>query len=266
MLVIGELLNSTRKEMKDALSERNETAVRRLARQQVEAGADILDVNTATSMDKETGDQKWVIDIIQEEVENARIAIDTPNAKAMETGIKLCRNKPVVNSISNEARAKDLLPIIKGSEADVIGLSMGGATRMPNTVDERLKESDLLIGSLDKAGIDLHRLFVDPLAMSIASNQDQARIAVQSIREIKERYGNLGVKTTVGLSNVSFGLPRRGLLNQAFLVLLIEAGLDMAIMNPLDKRNMGILRASEALLGADASCLNYIRFTRKARV
>lgn len=266
MLIIGELLNSTRKEVGEALRTRDEAIIRRLARQQVEAGVDILDVNTATSMDKEIDDQRWVIDLIHDEVGDVRIAIDTPDPKAMAAGIKLCPNRPVINSINNEARIQEFIPIATDSDADIIGLTMGGITRMPNTVEERLGEVDRMVNTLEKAGVGAHRLFIDPLAMSIATNQNQARVVIDAVREIKSRYGSRGVKTTAGLSNISFGLPKRTLLNQAFLVLLMDAGLDMAIINPKDKGIMNTLRASEAVLGTDANCLKYIRYIRSKKM
>lgn len=265
MLIIGELLNSTRKEVKEALRTRDEATIRYLARQQIEAGADILDVNTATSMEKEIDDQRWVIDIIHDEVGGVRIAIDTPNPKAMAAGIELCQNRPVINSVNNEAKIQQFIPIIRNCDADIIGLTMGGITRMPNTVEERLKEVEQLVNTLDKVGVNINRLFIDPLAMSIATNQAQARVVIDTVREIKSRYGSLGMKTTVGLSNVSFGLPKRTLLNQAFLVVLMEAGLDMTIINPKDKGIMNILRASEAVLGTDANCLKYMRYIRSKK-
>lgn len=265
MLIIGELLNSTRKEVKEALCTRDETVIRRLAREQLESGADILDVNTATSMEKEIDDQRWVIELIHDEVGNVRIAVDTPNPKTMAAGIKLCKNRPVINSINNEAKIQEFIPIIIDSDADIIGLAMGGMTRMPNTLEERLKEVEQLVNTLKKAKLDMHRLFIDPLAMSIATNQIQARFVINTVRKIKSHYGSWGVKTIVGLSNISFGLPKRTLLNQAFLVMLLEAGLDMAIVNPKDEGIMGILRASEAVLGTDANCLKYIRYIRSKK-
>jgi len=129
-------------------------------------------------------------------------------------------------------------------------------------VEERLQEAEQLINTLEEAGVRLHRLFIDPLVMSIGSSPDQARVVINTIREIKSRYGNRGVKTTAGLSNVSFGLPSRTLLNQAFLAMLLEAGLDMAVINPEDEGMKNILRASEALLGIDTHCLQYVRYVR----
>ncbi len=263
MLIIGELLNSTRKAVKEALQAKDAATIRRLAREQVEAGADILDVNTAISMEKEIDDMKWVIGLIYDEVGEVRLAIDTPKPEAMAAGLELCRARPVINSINNDPRLQQgLIPLVKEYDADIIGLTMGGKTGMPNTVEERLQEAEQLMNTLEEVGVSLQRLFIDPLVMSIGSCPDQARVVIDTIREIKSRYGNRGVKTTTGLSNVSFGLPNRSLLNQAFLAMLLEAGLDMAVINPLDEGMKNILRASEAILGIDAHCLKYVRHAR----
>lgn len=263
MIVVGELINSTRKSVQKALAEKDEATIRRLAQEQAEAGADIIDVNTATSMEKEIDDMKWVIGLIYDEVgEEARVAIDTPNPQAMAAGLKLCKARPLLNSVNNDPRQKELIDIAKGSEGDIVGLPMGGKTAMPKTVEERLQETDILICTLDQAGIDLNRLYVDTIVMTIGSNQEQGRAVIDSTRAIKKRYGSRGVKTSVGLSNISFGLPKRTLLNQAFLAMLLEAGLDMAVIDPRDEGMMDILRASEAIIGTDKNCLKYVRHVR----
>jgi len=263
VIVLGELINSTRKSVQKALAEKDEATIRRLAREQLEAGADIIDVNTATSMEKEIDDMKWVIGLVYDEVgEDVRISIDTPNPKAMAAGLKLCKARPLLNSVNNDPRQKELIDIAKGSEGDIVGLPMGGKTAMPKTVEERLEETDILVCTLEQAGVDLNRLYVDTIVMTIGSNQEQGRAVINATREVKRRFGDKGVKTSVGLSNVSFGLPKRTLLNQAFLAMLLEAGLDMAVIDPRDEGMMDILRASEAIIGTDQNCLKYMRHVR----
>ena len=263
MIIVGELLNSTRKSVQKALTEKDEATIRRLAREQVEAGADILDVNTATSMEREIDDMKWVIGLVYDEVgEEVRLAIDTPKPEAMAAGLKLCRARPLINSVNNDPRQREMIDIAKGTDVDIVGMPMGGKTAMPKTVEERLGEAELLIGTLSEAGVDLQRLYIDTIVMTIGTNQEQGRAVIDSTREIKKRYGSREVKTSVGLSNVSFGLPSRTLLNQAFLAMLLEAGLDMAFISPKDEGMMNILRASEAILGADQNCLRYVRYMR----
>jgi len=263
VIVLGELINSTRKSVQKALAEKDEATIRRLAREQVETGADILDINTATSMEKEIDDMKWVIGLIYDEVgEDVRIAIDTPNPKAMAAGLKICKARPLLNSVNNDPRQKEMIDIAKGIDGDIVGLPMGGKIAMPKTVEERLEETDILVNTLEKEGIDLNRLYIDTIVMTIGTNQEQGRAVIDATREVKKRFGSKGVKTSVGLSNVSFGLPKRTLLNQAFLAMLLEAGLDMAVIDPRNEGMMDILRASEAILGIDQNCLKYMRYLR----
>lgn len=264
MLIIGELINSTREEVKVALQKKNESIIRRLARKQVEAGAKILDINTAISGGKqEIDDMEWTIGVIYDEVgQDIRLSIDSPNPDTIVRGLELSRARPLVNSINNKSPKKEkLVSLLKEYEADIIGLAMGGSG-MPKTSDDRLDEAGWLIGSMQDAGIPLERLYIDPLVMTIGSNQDQALAVIKTVRVIKERWGKQGVKTSVGLSNVSFGLPQRSIINRAFLVMLLEAGLDAAIIDPTDQRLLDLLSASEALLNTDAYCLNYIKRMR----
>lgn len=264
MLIVGELINSTRDEVKRALKERDKGVIRSLARRQVEAGADVLDVNTSTGMEREVEDMKWVIGLIYDELgERVRLSIDSPNPEAIAAGLALCKARPMINSINNDpAMHERLIPLIKKHEADVIGMVIGGK-RMPKTKEDRLEGTVQLINSVQAAGINLERLYVDPLAMTIGSNQEQARVVIETVRAIKERWGDLGVKVSVGLSNVSFGLPRRSIVNRAFLAMLLEVRLDAAFIDPTDQGIMDILRASEALIGSDAYCMRYIKHMRE---
>jgi len=263
MIVIGELINSTRDEVKQALADHDEATIRRLAREQVAAGADILDVNTATSRKREIEDMEWVIDLIHDEVgTDVRLAIDSPNTEAVKRGLEKAEARPMVNSVNNEPSSQEaLVPLLREHDADVIGLTMGGAG-MPKALDDRLQEAEQLVNSLDNAGFDLSRLYIDPLVMTIGSNQEQAGYVIETVRAIQERWGEQGVKTSVGLSNVSYGLPHRGIINRAFLAMLLEAGLGAAIIDPTERPMMDTLRASEALLGIDAHCLGYIKYMR----
>ncbi|MDD5590881.1 MAG: dihydropteroate synthase [Dehalococcoidales bacterium] len=263
ILVVGELINSTRKAVKAALEAKDASVIRRLAREQVEAGADIIDVNTATSMEHEVDDMKWVIGLIHDEVGNVRLSIDSPSAEAMASGLELCQGRPLINSINNDPRGRAFIDIVKRFDGDIIGLPMGGKVGVPRTVEERLDEVDIMLSTLDDAGVDPSRLYIDSIVMTIGSNQEQGRIVIESVREIKKRYGSRGVKTSVGLSNISFGLPRRSLINQAFLAMLLEAGLDMALIDPRDVGMISTMRAAEAIVGTDAGCLRYIKHVRK---
>lgn len=260
MIIIGELINSTRAEVKEALADRDEEVIRKLARDQYEAGADFIDINAATSMEREIEDTEWLVNVVQDELEEVRLSIDTPNPQAMSKGLELCKKVPMINSITNEEdRKKEILPLVKEYEAEVIALTMG-KSGMPKSTEDRLKEAEELIGVLTDQRVEEEKIYIDPLVMSIGSNQDQAGIVMETIKKIKEKYG---VKTSVGLSNVSFGLPDRSLINRTFLAILLSSGLDAAIIDPTDEQLIDTLRAAEALLAIDQHCMEYIKHKRR---
>jgi len=263
MLVIGELINSTRAEVKKALKDRDEALIRKLVRAQVESGADLLDVNTATSRDREGSDMEWVIGLVYDEVgDKVRLCIDSPNPDIVEHGLSLCKNLPMLNSITNDKKTqKRLIDLIKQYSAEFVGLPMGHGG-MPMTVEARLREAESLISSLQEAEIPLSRMYLDPMVMTIGSNPEQADIVRATIRTVKETWGEDGIKTSVGLSNVSFGLPHRSTVNQAFLVLLLDAGLDAALIDPTNRGMMDMVHGAEAVLEKDPHCLSYIKYMR----
>lgn len=257
-LTIGELINSTRDEVKQALKEKDEDLIRKLARDQAETGADVIDLNAGESMEDEQKDMGWLIDLVEDEIEDIRICIDTPDPEVLEFGLEKVENKPVINSISNESDKEQAREVATGYDAEIIGLAMG-EEGMPETVDDRLNETEALLKKCDKLGIDKDNLYIDVIAMTIGSNQEQGQYVIDSVRRIKEEFG---VKTNIGLSNMSFGLPDRPLINRTVFAMLLEAGLDAALIDPTDKDMMDTLKAAEALLGVDKNCLNYLKYQR----
>jgi len=256
--IIGELINSSRAQVKEAISRRDEGVIRQLARAQVEAGADALDLNAAESMEQEPDDLRWLVEVVQDELGEVRLSIDTASPEAMEAGLSACRARPIINSISNEATRRPIIELAARTEAEVIGLPMGQAG-MPKTAEERLAEARALVEACEEAGIPRERLLIDVLCMSVGSNPDQGLAALAATRRIKE----LGVRTCAAVSNVSFGLPRRRLLNRTFLAMLVAQGLSAAILDPTDQGMMETLLAAEALTGKDKYCMEYIRYHRK---
>lgn len=257
-LTIGELINSTRDEVKQALKEKDENLIRKLARDQAETGADVIDLNAGESMEDEQKDMDWLIDLVEDEIEDVRICIDTPDPEVLEFALEKVENKPVINSISNESDKKQAREVASGYDAEIIGLAMG-EEGMPETVDDRLNETEALLKKCDKLGIDKDNLYIDVIAMTIGSNQEQGQYVIDSVRRIKEEFD---VKTNIGLSNMSFGLPDRPLINRTVFAMLLEAGLDAALIDPTDKAMMDTLKAAEALLGVDKNCLNYLKYQR----
>jgi 5-methyltetrahydrofolate--homocysteine methyltransferase len=259
MIIIGELINSTRSKVKKAIEDKNEGYIRKLVKLQVEAGANYLDVNSAMTVKKEIEDLKWLIEVIQDETD-VKLAIDTPAPEAMEAGIKLCKKPPLMNSITNEGKKEKLIKIAKEYNTELIALPLGSKKGLPVNLEDRLNEAKIILGDLEKEGINQDKIYLDVLILGIGSNPSGGRTAIQMAGECKKEFP--GIKIIGGLSNISFGLPDRKLLNRVFLAMMIEAGLDGAIIDPSDKDLMETIIASEAITGRDKYCKSYIKYMR----
>lgn len=261
VLIIGELINSTRKEVQKALEIEDDEVIRNLARSQVDSGADALDVNAAESLEDEVEDIKWLLEVIQDEVRDVRLCIDSSSAKAMEAGLRNANRRPIINSITNEDNNQPIRDLAETYQADIIGLPMG-EEGLPETTQDRLREARALLEKCESSDIDRSSLYMDVMAMSVGSSPDQCREALEAARLFTDE---LGIKTCAGVTNISHGLPNRSLLNRVFFALLLYAGLDAAILNPVDSDLKDVLHATEALLGEDSHCLEYLRHIRSQR-
>ncbi len=259
--VIGELLNSSRKEVQKALQTKDAQTIARLARAQVEAGAGALDLNAAQSMEDEAADLRWMVGVVQKEVGDVRLAIDTANPEVMEAALEDCHARPIVNSISNEASRASMVELVGSTDAEVIGLAMG-KKGMPKTAEDRLQEARALVEMCEAAGISEDRIIVDVLCMSVASDPEQGLASLDGARRISRE---LQVRTCVAVSNVSFGLPGRAALNRTYLAMAVAAGVNALITDPTRSDVLEALLASEALTGQDAYCMGYIKHYRRTK-
>ncbi len=263
MLIIGEKINGTRKAVGKAVLERDADFVRKLAQDQVEAGADVLDVNAGTGPDRDFDDLVWLVQTVQEVVDKP-LCLDSPNPKALALAIREVKQTPIVNSISGEAeRLEHVLPLVAEHKAKVIALCIDG-NGIPKDVETRMTVVRNLLAKTREAGVPDGHVYVDPLAVAVATDNRGALIACETIRLTHAEFPE--VHFTCGLSNISFGMPARALLNRAFLTLMLEAGLDSAIMDPMDRGLVETLYASEALLGKDRMCMKYSRAFRAGKI
>ena len=263
MIIVGELINSSRKAIASAIEARDAETVRRLAVDQAEGGATYIDVNAGTFGDREPEHLKWLIQNVQEAVD-LPCCIDSPNPRAIEAAMAVHRGTPMINSISLEkGRCDGMLPLIAGAELRIVALCMGDAG-MPRTAEDRLQVADRLIELLLKNNLTLERIYVDPLVQSVATDQTFGREFLEAVTRIMSRFE--GVHTICGLSNVSFGLPLRKNLNRTFMAMAISKGLDAAILDPTDKPMMATVLAAEALAGRDRYCMNFIKAYREKRL
>ncbi len=262
MLLIGELINATRKKVGAAVEARDAEFIRDLAKRQAAAGADILDVNGGIA-GREAESLEWLIGVVQEATD-LPLSVDSSDSDALRHALPLCKKRPLVNSITGEpARFNALLPVLKDHGARVIALCMSAAGT-PTGVADRVDTASRLIDRLTHEGLDIDDIFVDPCVIPVSTGPEHGAAVLDAVGCIKQRFA--GVHTSVGLSNVSFGVPARKLMNQTFLMLLLARGLDTAILDPCDRQLMANLAAAEALLGRDEFCAQYLRAFRAGKL
>jgi 5-methyltetrahydrofolate--homocysteine methyltransferase len=259
MKIIGEKINGTRKRVARAIAERDAEFIRNLAQKQAEAGSTWLDVNAGTHPDREPEDLVWLIETIQSVVDTP-LALDSANPQALTVAIGQVSRTPMINSISGEPeRLAKILPIVAEHGCEVIALAMDDV-KIPETYEKRLEIIDVVMAATRKAGVADDKVYVDPLAMTIATATQSAVMACETIRTVKAKYPD--VHFTMGLSNISFGLPARSQINRGFVPLAMQAGLDSAILDPLDKGLRAAIVTTELLLGKDRYCMNYLKAAR----
>lgn len=259
MIIIGELINASRKVISAAIETHDEKTIKKIAADQVEHHTDYIDVNAGVFIDKEPEYLTWIVKTVQAEVD-APCALDSPSPKAIEAALKIHKGVAMINSISLEKERYDnLLPIIAGTDLKIVALCMSDEG-MPETVDDRLKVADKLINGLVQKNIPINNIFVDPLVQPLSVNKTYGVEFINSVEAITTKFK--GVHTACGLSNISYGLPSRKQLNQAFMIQAILKGLDGAIINPLDKGMITSIITAEALVGKDDYCMNYIKAFR----
>jgi cobalamin-dependent methionine synthase I len=262
MIIVGELINASRKAVGEAISAQNAEAIKKLAVDQHEAGANYIDVNAGIFVGQEAGYLQWLVKTVQGAV-NAPCCIDSPDPKAIENALSVHKGTAMINSISLEKdRYNALLPVVAGTDLKVVALCMSDEG-MPETTEDRVKIADQLINDLVKNNIPLDNIYVDPLVQPVSTKSTFGDEFLNAVDEIMTRFK--GVHTICGLSNISYGLPLRQMLNQTFAVMAIARGLDALIINPLDSKMIQNLIAAETLAGRDDYCMNYLKAYRKKK-
>jgi cobalamin-dependent methionine synthase I len=259
MRMIGEKINGTRQRVAQAIEERDAAVIRDLAVKQAEAGATWLDVNAGTYPSREPDDLIWLVETIQSVVE-VPLCLDSANPQALATAIQVVERTPMINSINGEPqRLAGILPLVAEHGCQVIALAMDDKG-IPETCEQRMEVACKVMEATRASGVPDGNVYVDPLAMTLAANTESALITLDTIRAIRREFPDAHL--TMGLSNISFGLPARSHINRAFLTLALAAGLDCAILDPLDGKMRAALVAAELVLGHDRHCLKYTRAYR----
>ena len=259
MIIIGELINASRKAVRAAIESQDAAAIQQVGQDQAAAGADYIDVNAGIFVGREPEYLTWLVETVQQ-VTDKPCAIDSPDPQAIEAALSVHKGTPMINSISLEKeRYEKLMPIIAGTDMKVIALCMSDAG-MPQTVADRMKIAEELVNGLVKNNVAVENIFVDPLVQPVSVNNTFGVEFINAIEKIVAAFP--GIHTACGLSNISYGLPARKFMNQTFMTMAIAKGLDGAIVNPLDSRMMANIIAAEALAGRDNFCMNYLKAFR----
>jgi 5-methyltetrahydrofolate--homocysteine methyltransferase len=263
MIVIGEKINGTRQDVALAIKNRDAVYIRDLALSQVEAGADYLDINAGTHPSREPEDMAWLVKTIQA-CTNVKLCLDSANSNALLAGIQKADQLPMINSLSGEKkRIESVLPLAGEYKTELVVLALDD-DGIPKTAKKRLEIIQRLIELTRKNGLLDKQLYIDPLVTTIATDNNSGIIAFETIRKIKDAFPNAHI--TCGLSNISFGQPCRTIINQAFAAQAIGAGMDSAIIDPLDTGLRNAVFSAELVMGLDIDCLNYNQNHRAGKI
>ena len=255
MIIIGEKLNGSIPSVAKAIALRDADLIKERAKKQAEAGATFLDVCASVEEDVEVETLKWMIDLVQE-VTDTPICVDSPSARVCVEAIPFCKRPGLVNSVSLEGDKIDtIFPVIADTEWECVALLCDN-DGIPDSVERRMQVFHGIMEKAKEYKIAPSRLHIDPLVVTIGTDQTALTVFAECCRRIKAEYPEIHI--TSGLSNISFGLPARKNINQAFMVLAMNAGMDSAIVDPTNKNMIGMIYATELLLEQDEDCLRYI--------
>ncbi len=261
MLIIGELINGMYQYIGKAIKEKDKAAIQKCALAQIEGGADALDVNCGPASKQPLSDMPWLVEAIQE-VTDKPLALDSSKPAVIEAGLKVAKNKIVINSTTADPeKLEKLIPLAKKYNTKLIGLTISNKG-IPQNKDQRLELAAQIVSTCVDAGFPTEDLYLDPIVMPVNVAQAQMKDILESIHEFKI-ISDPSPKTIVGLSNVSQGTNVRPLVNRTFLTMAIAYGLDGAILDPQDKDLMDALITAELILNKNIYCDSYLDAYRK---
>lgn len=261
MFIIGELINGMYQNIGRAIKEKDKSIIQKCALEQVQAGADALDVNCGPASKQPILDMQWLVETIQE-VTDRPLAIDSSKPQVVEAGLKAAKNKAIINSTTADLEKLNLLvPLAKQYHAKLIGLTISNKG-IPQNKEQRLELAAIIVATCAEAGLSTDELFLDPIVMPVNVAQAQMKDILESMQEFKI-ISEPSPKTVVGLSNVSQGSCARSLINRTFLTMAIAYGLDAAILDPKDKDLMDAAITAEVILNKNIYCDSYLEAYRK---
>lgn len=260
LVIIGERINPTgRKKLASSLEDGDMSLVQEEAAKQIKAGAKILDVNVGVSGGDETSLMLEALDALRQ-VTDVPLCLDSANPKVLAEALAAYEGKALVNSVNGEeAKLKEVLPIVADHKAAVVALTMDDKG-IPTDVSTRLKITENIVAEAAKAGIPQEDIIIDALAMSVASDDQAGKSVLQALSEIQVRFG---LNQTIGASNISFGLPDRKSVNTIFLAMAVICGLTCPITDPTVWEIRRTLLIADLLCGHDEFAMDYITAYRE---
>jgi len=266
MLVIGERINASNRSVGEAIARRDSEFVANLARAQAVAGANFIDVNAGAGKGSgysETAAIEWLVEVVQTATDKP-LVIDSESPDVIEAGIRKYRGeKLMINSVTAEkSRLEAIGSLAARRQAWLVALAMG-EEGIPDMAEKRLAACEMIMSHLTQLGMSAEQVFFDPLVLPVSVDSSQGLVTLKTIEQIKSRYP--AARTVMGLSNISYGLPERKLINRSFLLMAAYAGLDAAILDPLDARMMSVIKVADMLTAKDTS-RGYLRAHRKGAI
>ncbi|MCX5669009.1 MAG: dihydropteroate synthase [Candidatus Omnitrophica bacterium] len=261
MLIVGELINGMYSNIALALKNHDKKIVQTCVLEQITSGADALDLCCGPASQNPLIDMPWLVEVVQE-VTDKPLCLDSSNPKVIQAGLKVARNKTIINSTTADVEKLDILiPLAKKYRSGLIGITIS-AKGIPQNKDQRLELAAMILNQVSEKGFPIAELYLDPIVMPINVAQNQIRDILETILEFK-MISKPSPKTIIGLSNISQGARPRSLINRTFLTMAVASGLDSVILDPKDKELMDTLITAELILNKNIYCDSYLEAYRK---
>jgi len=261
VFIIGELINGMYQNIGKAIKDKDKAVIQKCALQQVKSGADALDINCGPASRDPLSDIQWLVEAVQE-VTDKPLALDSSKPKVIESGLKVIKNKAVINSTTADPEKLEIIvPLAKKYNAKLIGLTIS-AKGIPVNKDQRLELAANIVATCSDQGFPIEDLYLDPIVLPVNVAQAQMRDILEAIHEFKI-ISEPVPKTIVGLSNVSQGSCVRSIINRTFLTMALAWGLDAAILDPLDKDLIDAAITAELILNKHIYCDSYLEAYKK---
>ncbi len=259
MIIIGEKINGSIPSMGKAIAERNEEWIRDIAKKQADAGADFIDC-CASVDENELETLEWMIGLIQS-VTDLPISVDSPSAQTCVDAMKFCNRPGLINSVSGEGNKIDIVfPVIADTTWEVMAL-LCDDTGIPKSAEDRIRVLDHVMAKAKEYGIAESRIHIDPLVEMLCTAEEGISVLLEVMAYAREHYPMAHLSGAI--SNISYNLPYRKIINIAFAVMSVAAGMESAVLDPLNRDLRGAIYAAEALKGDDFYCMEYINAFRE---